>query len=292
MNSNSPECEEKDVDLLLIGAGLSRTGTMSTRAALEVLLGPCYHGAVPFIEKQSHQPLWKEAYKKGKLDKDIYQKILSNYKAGLDLPFMMWYKELINLNPNAKVLLTVRDPKKWYLSCRNSIRSYQEMADTWPGSWFHTLIGFGPSIEFLHLVGQWLEKPELGMSLEKALENEETAIQFFEEHTDEVKRLVPKERLLVFEVQQGWGPLCNFLGLPEPQTPFPNVNDTAKILFIKRVVSTLSWVVVVGLPVFLGILGLFVVQDMASFSIFIGLGLAIFLFAKYLFFNMLNSHIK
>jgi hypothetical protein len=48
----------------------------------------------------------------------------------------------------------------------------------------------------------------------------------FAEHVAAVKAVIPPERLLVFEVKQGWAPLCDFLQLPQPNEDFPHVNDT------------------------------------------------------------------
>ena len=77
--------------MLVIGAGLSRTGTLSTKAALEQLLGgPCYHGSTPMVERQDHIPLWMEALSEGKIDRVALKKALQGYKAGLDLPFSGW----------------------------------------------------------------------------------------------------------------------------------------------------------------------------------------------------------
>ena len=77
--------------LVVIGAGLPRTGTLSTRAALEQLVGPCYHGATPMVERQDHIPLWMEALSEGRIDQAALREALQGYKAGLDLPFSGWY---------------------------------------------------------------------------------------------------------------------------------------------------------------------------------------------------------
>ena len=74
----------------VIGAGLPRTGTLSTRAALEELLGPCYHGATPLIEKPGHRQFWVDALDKDNLDTDKVREILAGYEAGVDLPFSGW----------------------------------------------------------------------------------------------------------------------------------------------------------------------------------------------------------
>ena len=63
---------------------------------------------------------------------------------------------------------------------------------------------------------------------------EETAVKFYEDHVREVKQTVPPQQLLVFQVKQGWKPLCEFLGVPEPDIPFPRVNDTSTMLMVGR----------------------------------------------------------
>ena len=77
--------------LVVIGAGLPRTGTLSTRAALELLLGgPCYHGAIPLVEQSKHQQVWREAFDTGKIDPVVKKGVIEGFRAGLDFPFMCW----------------------------------------------------------------------------------------------------------------------------------------------------------------------------------------------------------
>ena len=79
--------------LVVIGAGLPRTGTLSTRAALELLLGgPCYHGSIPLVEQIEHQPVWREAFNKGNVGPVVEEGVLDGFRAGLDYPFMCWYR--------------------------------------------------------------------------------------------------------------------------------------------------------------------------------------------------------
>ena len=74
----------------VIGAGLPRTGTLSTRAALEQIVGPCYHGATPMVEKPGHRQFWVDALDQEMLDKEEARDILADYQAGVDLPFSGW----------------------------------------------------------------------------------------------------------------------------------------------------------------------------------------------------------
>ena len=112
-------------------------------------------------------------------------------------------------------------------------------------------------------------KPSAGL-YQAVLAGEEAAVQFYEEHVREVRRTVPPHQLLVFNVKQGWRPLCQFLEVPEPVTPFPRVNDTSSMLlvgrlvggttltplplkpsFISRIMQVTSWTLIVGLPLLL-----------------------------------------
>ena len=66
-------------------------------------------------------------------------------------------------------------------------------------------------------------------------ENKQFAINNFTSHIDEVKKHVRADRLLVYDVNQGWEPLCNFLGVEPPTTPFPHYHDTnAYLNYIKQ----------------------------------------------------------
>src|SRR5918911_5138613 len=102
----------------VIGAGFGRTGTMSLKAALEEIgYGPCYH-MIDLFEKPEHVPLWQAATRGELVD---WQELFAGYQATVDWPGAAFYKELMQAYPVAKVLLSVRDPEKWYASTRNTI---------------------------------------------------------------------------------------------------------------------------------------------------------------------------
>ena len=118
--------------MIVIGAGLPRTGTLSLKAALEELIGPCYHGFIPMIENQSHAPYWTEAIKRGVIEREG---VLVDYRAGIDFPVSAFYKDFMHMFPDAKIILTVRDPRQWYtsvsLTWKNTVNLYYD----WPHSW-------------------------------------------------------------------------------------------------------------------------------------------------------------
>lgn len=196
----------------IIGAGLGRTGTLSLKMALEQLgFDPCYH-MVELIEEPGRLPLWLQAARTGNTDWDA---VLRGYRATVDYPGALFYQPLMERYPQAKVILTVRDPERWHESA---------MATIYPG---------GRSEAFKSLPDEWQERMAFINELiwegqfGGRFSDREHAVAEFVRHRAEVEAAVPAERLLVFEVSQGWEPLCEFLGVPVPDEPFPRSNDRA-----------------------------------------------------------------
>lgn len=191
--------------LKVIGAGFGRTGTMSMKAALEQLgLGPCYHMVECLPRGPGHWRKWVDAAN-GNPDWDA---IFDGFQATVDFPSCSSYKALARYYPDAKVVLTVRDPERWFESTQETI-----FAPHW--------------IEYLRQVemGQFMQLT-INDYLQDRMHDKAHLIQRFHEHIEDVRRSIPASRLLVFEVKEGWQPLCEFLERPVPDTPFPSINDT------------------------------------------------------------------
>ena len=75
-------------------------------------------------------------------------------------------------------------------------------------------------------------------------EGEKSAIAFFNKWTEDVRATVPEDQLLVFQVKDGWEPLCRFLNLPVPDEPFPKVNDARGLQEMIRMTNAIAWFVV------------------------------------------------
>lgn len=203
------------MELEVIGAGLGRTGTLSLRSALDTLgFGPCHHMKVVMVEEPGKGSLWNEV---AAGDLDVLKEIYKGFKATVDYPGCIFYEQFMEWNPKAKVILSVRDnPEVWEHSCRATIFEPNQ-AQT-----FRTLmkLPMGPV--------------KAGKAIRKLVtaihgvdpEAEDTDLQtMYKEWNQEVIDTVPKDNLLVFNVKEGWQPLCEFLGVPVPDTPFPRVND-------------------------------------------------------------------
>jgi hypothetical protein len=213
--------------LEIIGAGFGRTGTLSLRAALERLgVGPCDH-MEPTLAQPERVALWQEAAARRRDGQPVdWRPLLEGYHAAVDWPAAAFWRELSAAHPQARVILTVRDPGCWYDSVAATLFPLHRRVEE--SAWARAL---------LDLTG--LANPALrdGYQLTHDLVWDATfagrfadrahALRVFREHERAVRAAIPPERLLVFDVAQGWGPLCTFLGKPVPEgEPFPHINDT------------------------------------------------------------------
>lgn len=211
----------------VIGAGFGRTGTASLKVALEELgFGPCYHMTEVFANPD-HADFWRAAWRGEPVDWDG---VLGRYEATVDWPACTFYAELLERHPDAKVLLSVRDPEKWYESTRNTIYELGRMSTGSPffrlGFAFLSRLVFG---RFKTGQGPMAKEIIWDGTFDGRFEDRSHAIGVFNRHNEEVQRRVPQEQLLVYEVREGWGPLCEFLGVEEPEKPFPRLNDAAEM---------------------------------------------------------------
>ena len=188
--------------LQVIGAGLGRTGTASLKVALEHLgVGRCYHmGEV--MQNPEAPGMWIDAAD----GNPNWDRIFAGYGASTDYPACAYWRELAESYPDGKVLLSTRSVDSWVESTQSTIFSRETVEFL-----FSTPHGeFFRKTAFCH--GDYMHDRAYMRS-------------YFQEHEEEVKRTIPADRLLVFEVTQGWEPLCEFLDLPVPDIPFPHVNS-------------------------------------------------------------------
>ena len=210
----------------VIGAGFGRTGTLSTKAALEQLgFGPCYH-MVEVFSHADHAAVWEAAASGENVD---WHGIFDHYPSSVDWPACSFYEPLMQLYPDAKVLLTVRDPDTWYEGVRETIYGLSHRAGGPLGAAKEALFS-GVSLLRPSLKRQirMVRKLIWEGTFHNRFEDRAYAIGVYEQHNERVKTIVPAHRLLVFDVKQGWEPLCAFLGVDVPKdTPFPHLNDRA-----------------------------------------------------------------
>jgi hypothetical protein len=198
--------------LQVVGAGFGRTGTLSLKSALEKIgFGPCYH-MFEVMQHPEHIPMWHRLAMEGVMDWDA---LFRDYRATVDWPGARWWREIAAHFPDAKVLLSLRDPEAWYSSMYDTI--YQPMKT--PPT---------PDLpDFRRLQMEMVRKSVLEETFDNRFEDKAYAIAVFNRHNQEVRDSIDPKRLLVFDARQGWEPLCRFLEVPVPGEPFPHLNEKA-----------------------------------------------------------------
>jgi hypothetical protein len=202
----------------LIGAGLPRTATTSQKIALEMLgLGPCYH-MVNVLSDLTLVPGWRRAL----VGETAWKDTFDGFQATVDWPGAFYYRELMDAYPEAKVLLSVREPEGWERSMRDTI---------W-GILYGDSLAHDLSMARSRVDPLWRQYTELmkemwdRAGLLSSHGNHYPVGSAMLAYNQEVQRTVPPDRLLVWSPADGWEPLCEFLGVPVPHAPFPRVNDT------------------------------------------------------------------
>lgn len=218
----------RSVPMKVLILGLGRTGTASMRAAMKQLgYVDTYHMMNCSIENPPDALMWMDALtakydKKGKpFTREDWDQLLGHAQAVCDWPAIAFAKELIEAYPEAKVVLTNRDVDSWHASTMKTV--YWRVTDhelrwlshfDWAASMYYPMLK-----KFFDTFFEG-DFPNVGKDV-------------FKRHYAEVRSLVPKENLLEYRVQDGWEPLCNFLGDAIPKgVPFPNVNDNSD--FVSR----------------------------------------------------------
>lgn len=190
--------------LRVVGAGLGRTGTHSLKLALERLLGtPCYH-MFEVAAHPDHVPVWREAMEGRPVDWD---QLLAGYGAIVDWPGAAVWDQIAAANPDALVLLSTRaSAEQWWTSASNTIFEAMDLApdgSDWNGMVTAMMRRFSPG---------WREPAEAKAA--------------YERHNATVRATVAPSRLVEWQPEDGWDPLCAALGAPVPDEPFPVTNTT------------------------------------------------------------------
>jgi hypothetical protein len=236
------------VMLEVFGAGVGRTGTLSLKIALEKLgFGPCHHMRVLLEQQDQHEriALWRRAAAGRAVD---WAEVYRGFSSSTDWPGARFWREITTAFPDAKVILTVRDPDSWYESSMKTIAPIvngtppgMERLPKWLVRVLPKVLGRIPTRVARRLPGRLSRLPVFPQLLRMArevilegvfhnrLSDRKYAIQRYNEHNETVQKEIPSDRLLVFDVRDGWEPLCEFLGVPVPDEPFPHSNKHEEI---------------------------------------------------------------
>lgn len=207
------------MSLQVIGSGFGRTGTASLKIALEKLgFGPCHHMTEIFGHPE--QVATWQAYVAGQpVD---WGKFFEDYRSQVDWPGALAWRELAAAYPDAKVIHSVRPEDSWWASFSATIAqlisTYRDN-DTLPP---HSIAMMGA-----------METAFANQIFRGPCTDRDVALAAYRKHTEAVRAAIPPGRLLVYDVAEGWEPLCAFLGVAVPEEPFPRTNSTEE--FLQRV---------------------------------------------------------
>ncbi len=195
------------MSLKVIGVGVGRTGTYSLKLALNQLgFGPTHHMEEIIIHMPKQLPLWQAAAN-GRPD---WPAIFEGYPCAVDWPTAGFYQELYLANPSAQFILTHRDPDSW--------------AESFSSTIYKLISGPGqvpePMRPWIEMATAVIAKTGFPLGLDNA-----ALATAFNKHTAAVKAVIPPSQLLLFQVKEGWEPLCAHLGAAVPNEPFPRTND-------------------------------------------------------------------
>jgi hypothetical protein len=196
--------------LEVIGPGFGRTGTNSLKLALEHLgFGPCHH-MFEVRDNPALLPNWEAAARGESVDWD---EVFRGYRSQVDWPGARYWRKLVERFPTAKVILTVRDPDAWFDSVQGTIMSFLAARGKHPSPHVNAIAEMG----YQTVVAQVFDG---------RLSDRDHATWVFRRHIAEVQSEIPADRLLTFDMRDGWEPLCDFLEVDLPDIPFPKTNSS------------------------------------------------------------------
>ncbi len=193
------------MSLRVVGAGVGRTGTHSLKIALEQLLGGRCHHMIEMFGNDAQIAGWTAAFNGAPTD---WSALLDDYVAQVDWPGASYWPELSAANPDALVLLSVRDAESWYRSASDTIFAHMGSTDDVLGPWLAAV------------------RTMLGERFSNDFSDRDAMVAAYERHNAEVRASVPADRLLEWSAVEGWAPICERLDLPVPVEPFPLTNTT------------------------------------------------------------------
>jgi hypothetical protein len=204
------ELESVQKGLAIIGSGFGRTGTMSLKRALEQLgFGPCHH-MEEVLAHPEQVPHWQAAAAGQSVD---WENVFAGYRSQVDWPGAHVWRQLAATYPQAKLIHTVRPEEQWWKSFSGTIAVLLSSPSQMPlPAHMRNMMEIARSIMMQTFGDHWTDR--------------EAALAGYRDRTAQVRDAIRPERLLVFDVADGWEPLCEFLGVPTPDTTFPHLNST------------------------------------------------------------------
>ncbi|MBL4622404.1 MAG: hypothetical protein JKY89_08385 [Immundisolibacteraceae bacterium] len=206
----------------VICAGFGRTGTLSVKAALGKLgYDNCYH-MMELFQHPGHANTWTDMINGQPAD---WPALFEGYRSITDWPATYFWRELADYYPEAKILLTLRDPEKWWQSISSTI--FTAISGAFPDGATEPQLPPDTPQEVIEQIICARASISAG-TFNNNTADRDYCISVYEQHNDAVRKYIAADRLLEFEVKQGWQPLCDFLGQPLPEGEFPRLNSSSE----------------------------------------------------------------
>ena len=219
---------------------------MSMQEALRMLGYKTYHMEA-LLRDSTHAKNWRRLTDKNITVEEVFNKIVEDgYNATMDNPMCEYFIEQMKMFPNAKVILTLHP--KGAAGWEKSFSTLMAMVRIQSAPFsltYPNFLSFLPRVQDVNaarcLMGQrTLHLPACELTYRSHEHVEGWLATQYELHNALVRSVVPSEKLLEFNVREGWEPLCSFLGKPVPDVPFPNVNDSKSITRLGTVLQV-AW---------------------------------------------------
>lgn len=199
------------MSLKIVGAGYGRTGTNSLKLALEQLgFGPCHHMFEVRDDFERQVVFWEDALAGKAMDWD---EVYAGFQSQVDWPGAHYWREVAEHFPDAKVLLSVREPYGWFDSFTKTIGDYMNKRGEYEDAQRNRTSKF-----VYQMIGE--------ETFDNKYNDRDYMVQKFNDHIAVVQATIPADRLLTFDVREGWEPLCAFMDVDVPDTPFPRSNSS------------------------------------------------------------------
>ena len=225
------------MSIKVIGAGFPRTGTMTLKKALETLgFYKTYHYK-DLIANSKKLKFWQELEDNGLTN---FEALFEGFEATVDFPGYPYYKILLEKYPNAKVILTKRDFDKWYESTHKTIWQSANKSLFKRLNLLKRKI-LNKNLREIYKCIKFMRRVYLNNQFDNNFSSKQHAKNVFFQHIEDVTNHVPKGQLLIYDVVEGWNPLCEFLELPIPTEEFPHLNKRENFhKMVKEMIKTAS----------------------------------------------------
>jgi len=199
----------------IICAGYAKTGTKSIAKALRYLGFTVFDWEEQMFDFRDH---WFDVFQNGA--KPDVKRVYQNADVCIDMPGNFFYEEILEAFPDCKVILSVREEDSWIESLVRHLNFYFAMRSS-------IVSMLSPTARKMQYVLHSFLNATIGSCNPKS-----TFVirKRYRIHNHRVKSIVPADKLLVYNVKEGWKPLCDFLEFEVPTVAFPHENIKSQII--------------------------------------------------------------